>query len=153
RAESDCKRKRASSSFAIFKSRKIPEKRMHIMRTIIIWIGLRLLLVVGVPSHAEDKEKPARTKKPKKRLLVITESRGFQHGCVKRNGDELCLVEKILTKLGKDSGDFEAVCSQESRKVITAENLKKFDAVFFYTTGTLPLSDTQKADLLKFIRS
>lgn len=89
----------------------------------------------------------------KKRLLVVTESRGFRHGCVTRKGDELSLVEKTLTEMGNKSGVFEAVCTQDSRNAITAENLKKFDAVFFYTTGDLPLSDTQKADLLSFIRS
>ena len=36
---------------------------------------------------------------------------------------------------------------------ITPENLKHFDAVFFYTTGELPLSDTQKDGLLSFVRS
>lgn len=88
----------------------------------------------------------------KKRLLVITESKGFRHGCVTRKGDELSLVEKTLTELGEKNG-FDVVCSQDSRSAITAENLKTFDAVFFYTTGELPLSDTQKADLLQFIRS
>jgi type 1 glutamine amidotransferase len=95
---------------------------------------------------------PAEEAKPKKRLLVITESRGFVHDCVNRRGKDLCLVEKALIEIGKKSGDFETVCSQDSRKAITAENLKKFDAVFFYTTGSLPLSDTQKADLISFVR-
>jgi type 1 glutamine amidotransferase len=104
-----------------------------------------LVLAAGVASAAD---KPA----AKKRLLVITESKGFRHGCVTRKGDELCLVEKTLTELGEKNG-FDVVCSQDSRKEITAENLKNFDAVFFYTTGDLPLSDTQKADLLGFIRS
>jgi type 1 glutamine amidotransferase len=90
----------------------------------------------------------------KKKLLVITESRGFVHGCVRRPAaDQLCLVEKAITEIGKESGDFDVVCSQDSRKEITAENLKQYDAVFFYTTGELPLSDTQKADLIAFVRS
>jgi type 1 glutamine amidotransferase len=97
---------------------------------------------------------PAQEKKPKKRVLVITESRGFVHDVVRRgkNG-ELCLVERTLIDLGKKSGDFEVVCSQNSRQAITKENLKDFDAVFFYTSGTLPLSDTQKADLISFVKS
>jgi type 1 glutamine amidotransferase len=71
---------------------------------------------------------------------------------VKRGTAKLALAEKVMMEIGEKSGDFEAVCSQDSRKDITAENLKKFDAVFFYTTGELPLSDTQKADLVNFIR-
>ncbi|MFM7097128.1 MAG: ThuA domain-containing protein [Gemmataceae bacterium] len=89
-----------------------------------------------------------------KKLLVITESKGFVHGVVKRpKPEELCLVEKSLIALGKKSGMFEAVTTQDSRTAITAENLQKYDAVFFYTTGELPLSDVQKADLLQFIKS
>jgi type 1 glutamine amidotransferase len=106
-----------------------------------------LLLGLAGTSPAADEARP------KKRLLVVTESRGFVHDCVNRRGKDLCLVEKALIGLGKKSGDFEAVCTQDSRKAITAENLKHFDAVFFYTTGELPLSDTQKADLLGFVRS
>jgi type 1 glutamine amidotransferase len=67
--------------------------------------------------------------------------------------EELCTVEKALIELGKKSGAFEAVVTQDSRNAINEENLKKFAAVYFYTTGELPLSDTQKADLLGFIRS
>ena len=33
-----------------------------------------------------------------------------------------------------------------------AKNLDYFDAVFFYTTGTLDLDDSQKADLLAFVK-
>jgi type 1 glutamine amidotransferase len=105
------------------------------------------LLGAGVVG-AEEK------KATKKRLLVITESKGFVHGVVKRpKADELCLVEKTLIEMGEKSGDFEAVVSQNAREMITAENLAKFDAIFFYTTGDLMLSDTQKADLLAWIKS
>jgi type 1 glutamine amidotransferase len=104
------------------------------------------VLVTGFLTAREDKPAP-------KKLLVITESRGFVHDVVRRPKDgSFCLVEKVLTELGKENG-FEAVCSQQSRKAITAENLDGFDAVFFYTTGSLPLSDTQKADLIRFVRN
>ncbi len=123
------------------------------MRTCSYVLASALLLALAVPVSADDTKKAADGKgEAKKRLLVITESKGFRHGCVTRKGDELSLVEKTLTELGAKNG-FDVVCSQDSRSVITAENLKNFDAVFFYTTGELPLSDTQKADLLQFIRS
>lgn len=88
-----------------------------------------------------------------KKLLVITESKGFVHGVVNRQKKDLALAEEVIIDLGKKSGAFTAVCSQDSRKEITAENLKNFDAVFFYTSGHLPLSDVQKSDLLAFVRS
>lgn len=161
-----------------------------------IWLyTLLMLLATWVAAPAEAGES--------KRLLVITESKGFRHGCVTRkvtlakgvdakqlpqieglevivdkkggvraayhdrvdargvdvkNGRQLvarvepCLVETTFMNLGKQHG-FEVVCSQNSRGEITAENLKRFDAVWFYTTGELPLSDVQKADLLGFVRS
>jgi type 1 glutamine amidotransferase len=120
------------------------------------------LLAVLVPlalaaSAARAEEQPKA--KDKKRILLITESRGFVHDVVRRPSGwsklafgEDCLVEKVCKELADKTGRFEVVCSQDSRKDITAENLARFDAVFFYTTGELPLSDTQKADLLAFVK-
>jgi len=107
-----------------------------------------LFAVLAAASLAA--EPPAEPKK--KRVLVITESRGFVHSVVNRGKGKLALSEQVLMAIGEKSGDFEAVCSQDSRKMITAENLAKFDAVFFYTTGSLPISDTQKADLVGFLK-
>lgn len=95
----------------------------------------------------------ALAEKATKKVLLITESKGFVHSVVNRQGKDLALAERVFHDLAKKSCAFEVVCSQDSRKDITAENLKNFDAVFFYTSGTLPLSDVQKADLLAFIRS
>jgi type 1 glutamine amidotransferase len=116
------------------------------------WLALAGIVFLGIVSQAPGAD--PEPKGGKKKLLVITESRGFVHGCVRRpSKNELCLVEKTITEIGKKSGDFDVVCSQDSRSMITAENLKEFDAVFFYTTGELPLSDTQKADLIAFVHS
>ena len=90
---------------------------------------------------------------PKKRLLLVTESKGFVHSVVNRNKKDMCLVEKTFIELAQKFPFFEVEYTQDSRSAITAENLKKFDAVFFYTTGELPLSDAQKSDLLAFVRS
>lgn len=90
----------------------------------------------------------------KKKLLVITESKGFVHDVVRRGKDgSLALVEKVFQEMAHKAGFFEVTVSQDSRKDLTAENLKNYDAVWFYTTGELPISDTQKADLLAFVRS
>jgi uncharacterized protein len=59
--------------------------------------------------------------------------------------------EATFMELGNQHG-FDVVGSQDSRTEITAENLKNFDAVWFYTTGELPLSETQKDALLAFVR-
>jgi type 1 glutamine amidotransferase len=108
------------------------------------------LALLTTSLHAEEKKAEA---KDKKRILLITESKGFVHEVVKRpKPDEDCLVEKTFKDIAAQTGTFEVVCSQDSRTAITAENLAKFDAVFFYTTGELPLSDTQKADLIAFVK-
>ena len=97
-------------------------------------------------------ERPAQAA-PKK-ILVITQSRGFTHGVVRRPGkDQLCVVEKTLAKIGKESGVFTTGNSQDAIKSITRENLKNFDGIFFYTTGVLlPAGDPREA-LMDFIKS
>jgi type 1 glutamine amidotransferase len=89
----------------------------------------------------------------KKRLLLVTESRGFVHSVVNRGKNDMCLVEKTFVELAQKHKFFDVDYTQDARSVINAENLKKYDAVFFYTTGELPLSDAQKSDLLAFVRS
>jgi type 1 glutamine amidotransferase len=117
--------------------------------------AIRVLVCVALVGCATtlvaEEKKPADGTK-KKRLLVITESKGFVHGVVNRGKGPLALAEKVLIEIGEKSGDFEAVCSQDSRKMITKENLDRFDAVFFYTTGSLPISAAQKADFIDFLR-
>src|SRR6516165_9762835 len=97
------------------------------------WIpALAAVAFFACVTTAADDKKPA----AKKKLLVITQSKGFVHDVVKRpEPDKLCLVEQILTEIGEKAGDFEVTCSQDARKEITAENLKNYGAVFFYTTG------------------
>ena len=88
-----------------------------------------------------------------KKMLVITESRGFTHGVVKRGDDGLCVVEKTLAHLGKSSGVFETVNSQNAIEALTKDNLAKFDALFFYTTGTLIPAGEPREALLDFVKS
>ena len=100
------------------------------------------LMLLGAPAQAAPKK-----------ILVITQSRGFRHQPVNRKGQETCQVERILAKIGKGSGVFTTVNSQDAIKSITRENLKQFDGIFFYTTGMLlPAGDPRDA-LMEFIKS
>ena len=72
-----------------------------------------------------------------KKILVITQSAGFRHQPVNRKGQETCQVERVLAEIGKKSGIFTTVNSQNAIESITRENLKQFDGIFFYTTGML----------------
>jgi type 1 glutamine amidotransferase len=113
------------------------------------------VFLIAAPSHAQTNPAPAAggDKTPKKRLLLITESRGFVHSVVNRNKKDMCLVEKTFVELAKKHPFFEVDYTQDSRTAIEGENLKKYDAVFFYTTGELPLTDAQKSDLLAFVKN
>lgn len=78
------------------------------------------------------------------RVLYVTESKGFRHASLHES-------EECLETLGARNG-FDVTLTQMAEKYISAENLKNYDAVVFYTTGELPLSDAQKAALLDFVK-
>ncbi len=76
--------------------------------------------------------KPGRRQK----VLMYSKSVAFQHDVVKRPSvDELSPAEKIVVDLGKKHG-FEVTATKDGN-LITADNLKKYDAVLFYTQGEL----------------
>lgn len=89
--------------------------------------------------------------KPKKRLLVIGMSAGFQH-------DSVSDAMGTLYKLGKETGLWDTYLRTDTqlitKKKLTANarNLDYFDALFFMTTGEIPLDEQQKADLLSFVQ-
>lgn len=89
-------------------------------------------------------------KLPAHRLLFVTQSAGFEHDVIKRdpaNPEALSLAERVLTETCA-AADIEVVCTKDSSK-LTADYLRQFDAVFFYTTGDLPIPNRQ--DLLDYV--
>ncbi len=96
----------------------------------------------------------------KRRVMVYTRSQAFEHSVVKRGKqDELSLAERIVTDLGKKH-DFEVHCTKDGREFLP-ENIGKFDAFLFETTGDLtqekgsdsypPMPAEGKAALLKAV--
>ena len=84
------------------------------------------------------------------RVLFLTHSAGFQHMVVKRPGKhKLALAERLLTSAS--SGTLEVDCTQDCGD-ITRENLDRYAAVVFYTTGELPISADARAALMEFVR-
>jgi uncharacterized protein len=79
-----------------------------------------------------------------KRVLYITHSAGFRHGSIETS-------RAVLSELGQRSGAFEVIAS-EDLSLLTADTLRDFDVLFFFTSGELALSDSQKTDLLAFVR-
>ncbi len=72
---------------------------------------------------------------PRRRILLFTKSSGFEHSVIKRSGDRLGHAEQILTDLGAKHG-FDVTATKDGR-VFTPDNIAKYDAFFFYTTGDL----------------
>ncbi|MCS7027083.1 MAG: ThuA domain-containing protein [Bryobacteraceae bacterium] len=87
----------------------------------------------------------------KKKLLAIGQTKGFQH-------DATTHGLATLWKLGQESGLWDTYIRTDTQLITkerlpaNAKNLNYFDAVAFYTTGELDLTDAQKAALLSFVR-
>jgi uncharacterized protein len=78
-------------------------------------------------------------------VLYLTHSAGFKH-------DVLPLSQQIFKEIGARTRAFEITATDDC-SLLSREGLKKYDAVVFYTTGELPISDEQKAAFLDFIKS
>ena len=78
-----------------------------------------------------------------KRLLYVTHSAGFVHGSIG-------ISRTVMAEAGQRTGV--EVVSTEDLSYLDAGRLDAFDAVFFFTSGELPLSDTRKRNLLAFVR-
>jgi type 1 glutamine amidotransferase len=87
----------------------------------------------------------ARAERPLDRILYFTYSAGYRH-------EVIPLSKAILTQLGRNSGVFEVIATEDTSEFST-ENLKRYAAVMFYTSGELPMSGGQKTALLDFVRS
>src|SRR5437764_2589983 len=86
----------------------------------------------------------------KKHLLVIGEEKGYRHESVSH---AMATVER----LGRENGLWETTLRTDT-EVLTkkkleynAKNLNDFDAVLFFTGGSLEMDAQQKADLLSFV--
>jgi hypothetical protein len=87
----------------------------------------------------------AHAEPPVKRILYFTYSAGYRH-------EVIPLSKGILTQLGRNAGVFEVTATEDPSE-FSAENLERYAAVIFYTTGELPMSGAQKTALLNFVRS
>src|SRR5436853_2939642 len=81
----------------------------------------------------------------KHKVLYLTHSAGFKR-------DVLPVSEEIMKEMGERTGAFEVTATRDC-SLISRDSLKQYDAVVFYTTGELPLSDEQKAAFMDFVKS
>ena len=106
----------------------------------------RLLAVLSLAVAAWPQSNP-----PRKKLLVIGEEKGYRHEAIPH-------AMATIERLGRESGLWDTVIRTDTEPLTkkkleyNAKNLNDFDAVLFYTGGTLEMDDQQKADFLSFIR-
>jgi hypothetical protein len=87
---------------------------------------------------------PLRAQERPTRLLYFTHSAGYRHDVIPASRD-------ILKQIGAAAG-FEVTASEDVA-VFTAENLQRYGAVMFFTTGELPMSNAQQHAFTDFIRA
>jgi type 1 glutamine amidotransferase len=87
---------------------------------------------------------------PRKRLLVIGEEKGYRHEAVTH-------AMVTIERLGRDTGLWDTVIRTDTEALTktkleyNAKTLHDFDAVLFYTGGTLEMDDQKKADFMSFV--
>ena len=85
-----------------------------------------------------------------KKLLAIGEEKGYRHESVSH---ALATIER----LGRETGLWDTTIRTDTEALTkkkleyNAKNLNDFDAVLFYTGGTLEMDEQQKADFLSFV--
>ncbi len=106
-------------------------------------------LVLGVAGLLYSQQETPR----KKKLLAIGEVKGFEH-------DSVSHALATIERMGQESGLYDTYIRTDSELLTkqpikgghsNAKNLNYFDAVLFYTTGELDMTDQQKKDFLSFI--
>ncbi|MEP6918227.1 MAG: ThuA domain-containing protein, partial [Acidobacteriota bacterium] len=87
----------------------------------------------------------AQSPAPRKKLLVIGEEKGYRHEAVSH-------AMVTIERLGRETGLWDTVIRTDTEALTkkkleyNAKNLNDFDAVLFYTGGTLEMDAQQKAD-------
>jgi type 1 glutamine amidotransferase len=92
----------------------------------------------------------AQTPALRKRLLVIGEEKGYRHEAVTH-------AMVTIERLGRETGAWDTVIRTDTEALTkakleyNAKNLNDFDAVLFYTGGTLEMDEQKKADFASFV--
>jgi len=100
------------------------------------------VLILAMGSLARGGEGKA---SKKGQLLYMTLTKGFHHASID-------FSKQIVKEVGEKSGAFDVTVTEDVG-AFTKENLKKYDAVMFNTTGELPMTDAEKAAFVDFIKS
>lgn len=83
-------------------------------------------------------------------ILIHVDSQGYEHAVAKANDSGLSLVERQWLAWAEADLGFRVTIDRSYAR-FTPEGLAEFDAVFFYTTGDLPMDEEQKQALLDYV--
>src|SRR6476646_7010117 len=95
------------------------------LRAFVVQISI---CVFAFHAHAE----------PFPKLILLTQSNGFQHDVVKHKDGGPSVVQKTFTELADKSKLFDLEMTEDAA-ILTPEKLKGTKIVAFYTTGDLPM--------------
>ncbi|MGC4050766.1 MAG: ThuA domain-containing protein [Paludibaculum sp.] len=86
-----------------------------------------------------------------KQVLFIGDEKGYRHEAISH---AMATVERLGRETGLWATHLRTDTEPLTKKKLeyNAKNLNDFDAVIFYTGGTLQMDEQQKADLLSFVR-
>jgi type 1 glutamine amidotransferase len=84
------------------------------------------------------------------RLILLTQSVGFVHDVVKRDGGP-SRVERTFDELARRTRLFDVECTDDV-STLTPERIRSARLIVFYTTGDLPFSDEQFKAFEQWIR-
>lgn len=90
--------------------------------------------------------------KKKTRVMIFVYSAGYEHQVAKADASGLSYVEKCWQQWAEDDPRFEVVISRDPNW-FTSKNLADVDAVFFYTTGELPIPEEGKQAFQQFVEN
>lgn len=79
-----------------------------------------------------------------KKLLYVTHSAGYRHEVLPHSQD-------VLRRLGEEAGAFETDATDDVATV-DWNNLARYDAVAFCTTGELPMTEDAKNALIQYVK-
>src|SRR5262245_30025369 len=113
---------------------------------VLLWLIVPLVSVVFASTL------PAQTsEKPKRNLLFVGQAKGYQH-------EAISSAMATFYNLGSRSALWNTMlrtdCTAITKKPLKweAKNLNAFDVIVFFTDGDLDMDESQKVDLLSFVR-
>jgi type 1 glutamine amidotransferase len=94
-----------------------------------VFLTLQLLFALVAEIPAQEPKAPA------PRVLFFSKAASWEQKIVHRDNDRSSYIETLVEKLGKENGI--AFTFSKDGTIFTPENLSRFDALFFFTSGDL----------------